>query len=607
MGLFTNLPGSIGEVDVIVAGGGTAACIVASRLADADKSLTILVIEAGDNNYNVPTIVNPIFLFTHVLPTSNTALFYKGGNETQLANREVVVPSGGVLGGGSSINFLTYSRAQRSDFDSWETPGWSAEELLPYLQKLENYHGQGTQSRHGYDGPIHVSRGTYHVSRCEDDFIASAKTLGWPEIEDLQDLDANNGVQRSMRYISPDGKRQDTAHAYLHPRLHDGKHPNLHVLVQSQVTRVLFENRKAIGVEFKPSLDSPRDGADPVDNSLRSIRARKMVIMACGALGTPSVLERSGIGSPEVLQSAGVDLIANLPGVGENYSDHHLLLYSYRTGLTSDETVDGLVSGRVDAGEMMKRQDKMLGWNAMDITCKFRPSESDVNTLGPEFQEAWNRDFSNSPNKPLALMSLISCFPGDQTKLPPGQYMAVSTFSVYPYSRGSIHVTGPKLSDPLDFKTGFFSDAHDVDIKKCTWAYKAQREIVRRMDVYRGEVASAHPPFPAGSKAVCVELDGPLGRDVPNLEYTAEDDAIIEQWLRENVGSTWHSLGTCKMAPQDQMGVVDATLSVYGVQGLKVADLSIAPLNVAANTNNTAMAVGEKAADIFIKELGLDK
>lgn len=221
----------------------------------------------------------------------------------------------------------------------------------------------------------------------------------------MQDLDANNGVQRSLRYISPDGKRQDTAHAYLHPRLRDGEHQNLHVLVQSQVTRVLFENKKAVGVEFKPSLDN---NVNPTNNGLRSIRARKMVIVACGALGTPSVLERSGIGSLEVLRGAGVDLVANLPGVGENYSDHHLLVHPYRSSLTPDETVDDLISGRVGAVEMMTNQDKKLGWNAMNITCKLRPSESDVTTLGPKFQQAWNRDFRNNLNKPLILMSFIN-------------------------------------------------------------------------------------------------------------------------------------------------------------------------------------------------------
>lgn len=124
------------------------------------------------------------------------------------------------------------------------------------------------------------------------------------------------------------------------------------------------------------------------------------------------------------------------------------------------------------------------------------------------------------------------------------------------------------------------------------------------MQNYRGEIAAAHPPFSNDSAAAPISIDEPL-TNVTNIQYTAEDDAIIEQWARENVGTTWHSLGTCAMAPFENGGVVDANLGVYGVQRLKIADLSIVPQNVAANTANTAMVIGEKAADIFIKELSL--
>ncbi|KAI1106966.1 glucose-methanol-choline oxidoreductase [Jackrogersella minutella] len=165
----------------------------------------------------------------------------------------------------------------------------------------------------------------------------------------------------------------------------------------------------------------------------------------------------------------------------------------------------------------------------------------------------------------MSLINTSSSFPGDPTNIEPGQYLSVSAFS-----RGSIHITGPGPSDVLDFKTGFFSDAHGVDIKKCAWAYKKQREIVRRMDVYRG-------------------------RPKPPLEYT-EADAVLENLLRQNVASAWHLLGTRKMASREEDGVVDANLGVHSV---------IPPLDAAANTNNTAIAVGEKAADIFIRKLGL--
>jgi alcohol oxidase len=166
-----------------------------------------------------------------------------------------------------------------------------------------------------------------------------------------------------------------------------------------------------------------------------------------------------------------------------------------------------------------------------------------------------------------------------------------------------MHITGSKPDDPLDFDVGFFNDAHDIDLKKQVWAYKKQREIVRRTKYYRGELAAGHPRFSEGSAAAATETSESLS-NVKDLEYSKEDDAAIEQWLRENVNTTWHSMATCKMAPFDQDGVVDANLNVYGVQGLKLADLSIAPANVGANTNNTALAIGEKAAEIILAELG---
>ena len=183
----------------------------------------------------------------------------------------------------------------------------------------------------------------------------------------------------------------------------------------------------------------------------------------------------------------------------------------------------------------------------------------------------------------------------------------MADWTTYPYSRGHIHITGPNVSDPIDFDVGYLKDEHDIDLKKHIWAYKTQREIFRRMRIFRGELAASHPRFPPGSKAAVTEkAEGPVGGDdEERIEYTLEDDKAIEQHVRETVATTWHSLGTCKMAPREKGGVVDANLSVYGIEGLKLADLSIPPENVGSNTNNTALMVGEKAADIFIRELGL--
>lgn len=184
----------------------------------------------------------------------------------------------------------------------------------------------------------------------------------------------------------------------------------------------------------------------------------------------------------------------------------------------------------------------------------------------------------------------------------------MANWTAYPYSRGHIHITGPTMADAIDFDVGWLKDANDIDVKKHIWAYKLQREIMRRTSIFRGELAATHPQFASSSPAAIVEkASGPVAMDAARIDYTPEDDKAIEANARKILSTTWHSLGTCKMAPREQKGVVDAQLNVHGVTGLKLADLSVPPENVGANTGNTAFVVGEKAADIFIRELGLDK
>jgi choline dehydrogenase-like flavoprotein len=273
---------------------------------------------------------------------------------------------------------------------------------------LETYHGPGDKKHHGSDGPIHVSDGGYRAKSVEDDFLNAAQQVGYPEIEDLQDLDNNNGIQRWQRYVSPDGKRQDTAHKYIHPKLEDGQHSNLHVLVESKVVRVLFdENKRAVGVEYTPNPEFQAViglTAHPV----KTVKARKLVVVTCGACGTPPVLERSGVGEKSILERAGVSIVEELPGVGKDYQDHHLLLYPYRTSLAPDQTIDAVLSGRVDATELVKNNDKILGWNGIDISSKIRPTEEEVAELGPDFKAAWDRDFKDAPNRPMMLCGLVS-------------------------------------------------------------------------------------------------------------------------------------------------------------------------------------------------------
>ena len=171
-------------------------------------------------------------------------------------------------------------------------------------------------------------------------------------------------------------------------------------------------------------------------------------------------------------------------------------------------------------------------------------------------------------------------FLGDHSILPPSktqQYVSIGTITAYPYSRGSIHIVSPSITVPASFDAGFLS--HPADVSKLLWAYKKQRELYRRTNAYQGELAFGHPQFAADSKAAI--HDGPLKdggfknvderKALQEIEYSEEDDKVIEQWIRENVNTTWHSLGTCKMAPREESGVVDPSLNVYGTEGLKVA------------------------------------
>jgi alcohol oxidase len=408
MPIYERITKGLEEVDVIIAGGGTAGCVVAGRLAAADPSLEVLVIEGGENNYQKDNIVNAALFREHLAPTSRTALFYMSTKQPQLAGREVVTPAGGILGGGSSINIALYSRPYADDLDSWNTEGWSADELLPFLRKFETYHGIGKEELHGRDGPIQVSDGGFKVAHSQSDIIRAAEAVGYPEVPDLQDLHSGNNVEKALRWVSPNGNRQDAAHTFIHPLLQDGKHPNLHVLCQSKVIRVVFdEHNRAIGVESTPN------SAYQVELNLTMhpksiIKARKMVILSAGACGTPSVLERSGVGDRQVLEKANVDVVADVPGVGHDYQDHHLIFWPYKTSLAPDETLDTLFDGRTDRSEAIANNNPLLRWNACDVAAKIRPTDQEATALGKDFQEMWERDFKSKPQRPLMCLVAVS-------------------------------------------------------------------------------------------------------------------------------------------------------------------------------------------------------
>lgn len=197
-------------------------------------------------------------------------------------------------------------------------------------------------------------------------------------------------------------------------------------------------------------------------------------------------------------------------------------------------------------------------------------TEDDAKSLGSEFHKDWERDFAPHPSRPIVLGGVINTFLADPSLVEPGQYFTIGIYTAYPYSRGSIHINSPdNVINGYDFDTGFLN--HPSDIKKQLWAYKKFREITRRLPFYEGELELGHPKFPTTSKAVSGQRT--TSTDTGILQYSKEDDDIIENWIRDNLNTTWHSLGTCAMKPLAEGGVVNGDLNVYGTSGLKVADI----------------------------------
>ncbi|KAJ7096509.1 GMC oxidoreductase-domain-containing protein [Mycena belliarum] len=249
-------------------------------------------------------------------------------------------------------------------------------------------------------------------------------------------------------------------------------------------------------------------------------------------------------------------------------------------------------------------------FSGIDAGIKLRPTAEDLKELGPAFEARWKTYFEHAPDRPVIWIGPVSAYLGDPTGVPARKYYSVGYYTQYPVSRGSVHISSADNANAApDFDSGFLSDPINLnsaaDLATLKWGYKKSREFARRMAVYRGEHLPGNPTFASGSVALCQDDAKPVDIAAPDIVYTAADDAAIEAYNRAFVQTGWHSLGTCAMKPKTSAGVVDARLNVYGVQGLKVADISIAPGNVGANTYSTALVIGEKAAVLIAEELGI--
>ncbi|KAJ3554310.1 hypothetical protein NP233_g12447 [Leucocoprinus birnbaumii] len=565
-------------------------------------------IKAGPHTRDVPKHVQPAMYFPSLAMGGDTYTVHVP-RVGEKFGRPVPTVTGRGVGGGSAVNFMLYTRASASDYDDWETvhgnKGWGSKSLIPLLRKAETYQAITTNDTHGKSGPIKVSfaKANHNVG---SEFLEAAAAFDKERgpIDDLNALYACDGYGRWARFIDgKTGKRSDAASSYLYPVLDTNK--NVTLLVRKRVVRVIFEGKRATGVEY---VDDEGDHAQALKSPSFAYAAR-LVVLSAGAFGSPAILERSGIGAPETLRKNDVQQLVDLPGVGENLMDHNANFVQYHAADYAD-TLDHIIWGGLEgikpfAEQWMKDGQGLMQHNGVDAGIRLRPTAEDLETIGPSFTERWNSYFANSPDKPIMLLASGAGYLGMTPNIPPRKFFCTAYYTAYPESSGFSHITsGVNPYAVLDYDPQYLK--YESDLQVLVWAYKHSRELARRMPMYRGEVVAEHPLFPEGSEAAAKLADGPVPIDTPKIKYTEADNKAIEEHVKKFFGTTWHSCGTCSMKPRDKGGVVDEHLNVYGVENLKVADLSIIPGNVSANTYNTVIAIGEKAAVLIAQDLKIE-
>nr|XP_019042654.1 hypothetical protein I302_09263 [Kwoniella bestiolae CBS 10118]OCF21584.1 hypothetical protein I302_09263 [Kwoniella bestiolae CBS 10118] len=432
------------------------------------------------------------------------------------------------------------------------------------------------------------------------------KPVDWYYVR-LRSVRTSRRIERVMapKLITSDGKRSNVADAYLHPC----RTRNLTVVTGVTIDKVVFEGTRAIGVQVIGN-NQPSASFGTREKYTKIVKAHRTVILTCGALGSPAVLERSGIGNPDVLRAAGVKVKVDLPGVGHDLDDHQLICPMYRATEGYYEPFDQYARGEKSVkGPIDEEYDRtgkgIAASNGFDFGMKIRPTQEEVTSMGPAFERYWKRIGADKPDKPLYSNVILPYFYSYRPP-PEGKYFCIGGFHNYPASRGSVHI---RSSDPFATPravSGFLTRPEDLPVH--VWYYKKQREFCRRLPFYEGEEPESHPRFDPKSAARLRTSDDPNRTDKPieedTIPYSAEDDKAIEQYVRENVATAYHSIGTCAMRKREAKGVVDARLNVHGVQSLKVADLSICPSNIGSNTTSVVLLIAENAAQIFLEEQG---
>jgi choline dehydrogenase-like flavoprotein len=528
--------------DYIVVGGGTAGSIMTNRLSADGASVCLL--EAGPEDYH-PLIHIPAGYIKNIYSRQLTWSFMSTPTP-HTANRAFSLPQGHVLGGSSSINGLNYVRGQRSDYDHWAqfgNKGWSYSEVLPYFKRSERRIGAGDDRVRGRDGELPITDLDLIHPICEA-FIEGAKTLGIP-----RNPDYNSGDQAGTGYFQRtihNGRRYSAAKAFLRPAR---KRPNVDVRTSTQAAKIVFEGKRAVGVRY---VQGGRRGV------MREIRAQREVVLCAGALNTPKLLQLSGIGPEAVLRDVGLDVLVNLPGVGNNLKDHYgVRMVAHLQGVrTLNSMAQGLPLGLEIAKWLVGKPSVLsISPSLAHLFWKSAP-ELDVPDLEYVFTPASFRE---------GVVGLLDKSPG----------MTLGVWQTRPESKGYVKVVSPDIFDHPEINPNYLAEEHD------------QRVLLRSMRLGR-QLLSTRPlqPFLAG-------------RTNPSDDLQSDDELL--DWARQNGITVYHMIGTARMGPDnDPQAVVDDELRVKGVDGLRVADASIMPVMPSGNTNAPTMMIAEKASDMIL-------
>jgi choline dehydrogenase len=526
--------------DYVVIGAGSAGCVLANRLS-ADPANRVLLLEAGGKD-NYLWIHVPVGYFK-TMHNPRTDWCFATEPDPGLNGRSIKWPRGKVLGGSSSLNGLLYVRGQPQDYDTWRQMGcvgWSFADVLPYFRKAEDQE-RGADDYHGTGGPLAVSNMRVRRDVC-DAYIAAAQEIGVPTNNDF-----NGPSQEGAGYFqltSRNGWRCSTAVAYLRPAR---SRANLSVRVEALVRRILFKGRRATGVEFS------------IGGELHKVTARREVILAAGAIGSPQILELSGVGRGDLIQGLGVPLVHELPGVGENLQDHlQARMVYFCTRPTLNDEVNHILRKMWIGLEYILFRTGPMSMGASQL-CIFARSSPDVTTPDIQFH----------------IQPLSADSPGEG--LHPFSAFTASVCQLRPESRGRIV---PRSADP-----GAPPAIHPNYLATTT----DQRVIVEGVKLSRRLVATqALAPYVRAERDPGPEVQG---------------DEQLLQWVRDTAQTIYHPVGTCKMGlGGDARAVVDPRLRVHGLEGLRVVDASIMPTLVSGNTNAPTIMIAEKAADMILKD-----